>query len=255
MTPQQNTKTLTVGSLFSGVGGLDLGLERAGLRVMWQSENNPYASRVLTKHWSETPNYGDIKTIDWHNVERPNIICGGYPCQPFSQTGQRAGHQDERHLFPWMLDAISTLRPDYAIMENVKGHLSLGGLTVIAELAAIGYVSEWCVIPAAALGAPHKRERLVIVSYPYSVELGQQRSTEDPRPTDCRRVFDGAREAIDGIGQWWQTQPQLDRVANGVPHRVDRLRGLGNAVVPQLGELIGKLILQHHTANNHDTPT
>ena len=243
-------KPLTVGSLFSGIGGLDLGLERAGMQVIWQSEIDPYACKVLTKHWKDIPNHGDIKEINWRNIERPNIICGGYPCQPFSQTGKRAGHEDDRHLFPWMLNAISTLRPDYAIMENVKGHLSLGGLSVIAELAAIGYVSEWCVIPAAALGAPHKRERLVIVSYPYSIELGQQRRTEDPRPEDCRRVFNGAREAIHGFGQWWQTQPQLDRVANGVPSRVDRLRGLGNAVVPQVAELIGRLIVDHESKND-----
>jgi DNA (cytosine-5)-methyltransferase 1 len=108
--------TLTVGSLFSGIGGLDLGLERAGMNVIWQSEIDPYASRVLKKHWPEVPNYGDIKTINWGDIVRPDVICGGYPCQPFSTAGKRKGTDDPRHLWPWVRQAISELRPRYAIL-------------------------------------------------------------------------------------------------------------------------------------------
>jgi DNA (cytosine-5)-methyltransferase 1 len=285
-------KQLTVGSLFSGIGGLDLGLERAGMRVIWQSEIDPYASRVLKKHWPEVPNYGDIKKIEWRNVIRPNVICGGYPCQPFSVAGHRNGTDDPRHLWPWVRTAISELRPDYAILENVRGHLSLGGLSVIGDLAAIGYDAEWRIISAASVGANHRRDRLVIVAYPnnagsgtpqrgmgergYKIEeksensaagsfygigrrgenvadtdgeqLGQRRVESNARPTDSRRVYNGRRQTGYDGWQWWQTEPDVGRVANGVPNRVDRLRGLGNAVVPQLAEVIGRLVIEH--ANN-----
>jgi DNA (cytosine-5)-methyltransferase 1 len=152
----QNTHkmTLTVGSLFSGIGGLDLGLERAGMEVIWQSEIDPYCNKVLKKHWPEVINHGNIKDIDWGTVKRPDIVCGGYPCQPFSTAGKRKGTDDPRHLWPWVRDAISALRPKYAILENVRGHLSMGGLQVIGELAEIGYDAEWRVVSAAGWVRP-----------------------------------------------------------------------------------------------------
>jgi DNA-cytosine methyltransferase len=158
--------TLTVGSLFSGIGGFDLGLERAGMKVIWQSEIDEFASKVLKKHWPDVPNLGDITKVDWTNIERPDVICGGYPCQPFSTAGKRGGANDPRHLWPAMHNAICVLRPRYALMENVRGHLSLGFGRVLGDLAEIGYDAEWQVIPAAAVGAPHKRDRVFIVAYP-----------------------------------------------------------------------------------------
>ena len=278
-------KQLTVGSLFSGIGGLDLGLERAGMRVIWQSEIDPYASRVLKKHWPKVPNYGDIKEIQWRNVVRPNVICGGYPCQPFSNAGRRNGTDDPRHLWPWVRTAISELRPDYAILENVRGHLSLGGLSVIGELADVGYDAEWRIISAASVGANHRRDRLFIVAYPASVygnerkhrdnsgTFGERRTVQDQtragggnvadstggdgrsaKPYGMGEVYGQAaklRKQSGGggtVGNWWQIEPDVGRVANGVPNRVDRLRGLGNAVVPQVAELIGRLVIEH--ANN-----
>ena len=315
--------TLTVGSLFSGIGGLDLGLERAGMTVIWQSEIDPYASRVLAKHWPEVPNYGDIKLIDWSRVERPSVICGGYPCQPFSTAGNRKGEEDPRHLWPWVRQAISELQPDYAILENVRGHLSLGGTTVIADLAAIGYDAEWRIVSAASVGANHRRDRIIIVAYPNDNGLspgsfragfttpngqkptGQEGSTnpqrccgipcdvadtekferderghrepcdtptkwdaiQDPTGrgggnranTDSVRRLDGRAQVFStegrqqalgelAIGRWWETEPDVGRVAHGVPSRVDRLRGLGNAVVPQVAEVIGRLVIAHHEA-------
>lgn len=237
--------TPTVGSLFSGIGGLDLGLERAGMRVIWQSEIDPYACRVLAKHWPGLPNLGDIKEVDWRQVERPDIICGGYPCQPFSTAGRRAGEDDPRHLWPWVRDAISALRPRYAILENVRGHLSLGGTTVLGELAAIGYDAEWSVVSAASVGAPHRRDRLFIVAYP---------TGSDARITEPHRMGSPAGQAAElgepgragrPISDWWETEPNMGRVADGIPYRVDRLRGLGNAVVPQVAEIIGTIVKQH----------
>jgi DNA (cytosine-5)-methyltransferase 1 len=165
--------SLTVGSLFSGIGGLDLGLERAGMDVIWQSEIDPYACKVLAKHWPEVVNHGNIKEINWGSVERPDVICGGYPCQPFSVAGHRKGTEDERHLWPWVLEAISKLRPRYAILENVRGHLTLGGVSVIGDLASIGYDAEWRVVSAASVGAPHRRDRIIIVGYPNSKPQAQ----------------------------------------------------------------------------------
>jgi DNA (cytosine-5)-methyltransferase 1 len=275
--------TLTVGSLFSGIGGLDLGLERAGMKVIWQSEIDPFACKVLKKHWPEVVNHGDIKQIDWGTVERPDVICGGYPCQPFSTAGKRKGKDDPRHLWPWVRTGISELRPRYAIMENVRGHLSMGGLQVIGELAEIGYDAEWRVVSAAGMGAPHRRERIIIVAYPNDPRSGASqrgidtiRSQEikkrkdiaqfglsrcstdvaDPKGSAGRskephglraRVWQTAElkephSASRTIGDWWEVEPDVGRVANGVPHRVDRLRGLGNAVVPQVAEYIGRLI-------------
>jgi DNA (cytosine-5)-methyltransferase 1 len=275
--------TLTVGSLFSGIGGLDLGLERAGMKVIWQSEIDPYCNKVLKKHWPKVVNHGDIKKIDWATVERPDIICGGYPCQPFSLAGQRKGIDDPRHLWPWVRTAISELRPSFAILENVRGHLTMGGLQVIGELTEIGYDAEWRVVSASGLGAPHRRERLIIVAYPHdtgsgtpergtdinrtqeikereiftqpgfsrcspnvantdSEQLGERRITKNARPTCSIWEHNGRRQTPYDGWQWWEVEPRMGRVADGIPHRVDRLRGLGNAVVPQLGEYIGRLI-------------
>lgn len=306
---------LTVGSLFSGIGGLDLGLERAGMRVVWQSEIDPYANRVLAKHWPDVPNLGDIKEIEWSKVERPDVICGGYPCQPFSQAGRRRGEEDPRHLWPWVKRCIGELRPRYAVLENVRGHLSLGGTTVIGELASIGYDAEWRVVSAASVGANHRRDRIIIVAYPNNA--GPHREKVHPAETwqsalswargrganvaypnnagrneqrrpftasaqnsstkcGCTKMADSEkwvdvrwhgkcqhhrpevfgksnfrrRTPIYAVGQWWETEPDVGRVADGVPSRVDRLRGLGNAVVPQVAEVIGRLVVQHWKETN-----
>ena len=278
--------TLTVGSLFSGIGGFDLGLERSGMKVIWQSEIDPFACKVLKKHWPDVPNLGDINKIDWTNIERPDVICGGYPCQPFSQAGKRGGNTDPRHLWPAMFNAICLLRPRYALMENVRGHLSMGFDQVLGDLAGIGFDAEWQVIPAAAVGAPHKRDRVFIVAYPNNTGIRTQRrkiqqqksSGEQKREVVARYVFGrrGAemantnskfvgqygsssdvadqgrqrhdqreRQKTNDFGQWWEVEPSVGRVADGVSDRVDRLRGLGNAIVPQVAELVGALVVEH----------
>ena len=244
--------SLTVGSLFSGIGGLDLGLERAGMRVIWQSEIDPYASRVLTKHWPEVPNHGDIKTIDWTTIERPDVICGGYPCQPFSSAGKRQGTDDPRHLWPWVREAISNLRPKYAILENVRGHLTLGGLTVIGELAAIGYNAEWHLVRASAIGGSHRRERIFIVAYPDNPRRNHTDTNRSAQaPARCgNEIFEPsyASDSAQISRGRWLPFAHVDRVTNGIPSRVDRLRGLGNAVVPQVAEVIGRLVIAREAA-------
>ena len=264
-------KPMKVGSLFSGIGGLDLGLERAGMDVIWQSEIDLYACKVLDKHWPTVPNLGNIKKIDWSQVERPDVICGGYPCQPFSTAGKRQGEGDARHLWPWVRECIAELRPRYAVLENVRGHLSLGFGTVLGDLASIGYDTEWQVIPAAAVGAPHRRDRVFIVAYTNSTSRQQQhkwqvqesdigRCSEDVANTKKHRPqsssnlayikntqpghgVTGNNSGTGSLSDWWQIEPDVGRVAHGVPNRLDRLRCLGNAVVPQVAEYVGRLIM------------
>ena len=276
--------TLTVGSLFSGIGGIDLGLERAGMTIKWHSEIDPYACRVLKKHWPTIPNLGNIKDINWSSVEPVDLIAGGYPCQPFSTAGKRQGEKDERHLWPYFLRAIGELRPRYAVMENVRGHLSMGGTTVIGDLAEIGYDCEWQLVSAASVGAPHRRERIIILAYPHDTrdrtpksgyysdgptveqrrqdisqfEFGRQCETlaypngegweRSVRSQKRKQTFGGFNVQGENCrwGDHWVTEPDVGRVAHGIPSRVDRLRGLGNAVVPQVAEYVGRLIMEAH---------
>jgi DNA (cytosine-5)-methyltransferase 1 len=252
-------------------------LERAGMEVRWQSEIDPYACRVLAKHWPHVPNLGDIKLIDWENVERVDLVCGGYPCQPFSYAGKRQGEADPRHLWPFFAECIRRLRPRFALLENVPGHRSKGFGRVLGDLAEIGYDAEWDSVPAAAVGAPHRRDRVFVVAYPRG-----SRRREDPRGAHADEGQHAGRSALqadqlDGDGEgrrarhvahadnvgrdgwsgifWsgrrgeptdrrqWPAEPNVGRVANGVPKRVDRLRVLGNGVVPQVSEYVGRQIM------------
>ena len=153
---------MKVGSLFTGYGGLDMAV---GGDLAWYAEIEPAACKVLSAHYPNVPNLGDITTIKWTEVQPVDILTGGYPCQPFSHAGQRKGKNDERHLWPYVLDAIRGIRPRYAILENVSGHLSLGFDIVLTDLAEIGWACEWGTFRASDVGAPHRRERLFIVAY------------------------------------------------------------------------------------------
>lgn len=153
---------MKVGSLFTGYGGLDLAV---GGELAWYAEIEPAACKVLAAHYPGVPNLGDITRINWAEVEPVDILTGGYPCQPFSHAGQRKGKNDERHLWPYVLDAIRGIRPRYAILENVSGHLTLGFDIVLTDLAQIGWSAEWGTFRASDIGAPHRRERLFIIAY------------------------------------------------------------------------------------------
>jgi DNA (cytosine-5)-methyltransferase 1 len=156
-------QVISIGSLFSGYGGLDMAVPG---EVAWYSEIEPAACKVLAAHHPNVPNLGDVKKIDWANVPRVDILTGGYPCQPFSSAGNRKGKEDERHLWPYVKDAISVLRPRIAILENVRGHLSLGLADVIGDLASVGYDARWGLVRASDAGATHNRARVFIVAYP-----------------------------------------------------------------------------------------
>ena len=183
-TSRETASTLQIGSLCTGYGGLDLAVEaHFNAKTIWCAEFDKYASEVI-KHHFNVPNYGNIKTIKWASMPEIDILTAGYPCQPFSHAGERKGTQDERHLFPYIAEAISILRPRWVVLENVRGHLSLGLKEVLAKLASIGYDAKWHTVRASHAGAPHRRERVFIVAQPTNTDsirqpLGQDSSNED----------------------------------------------------------------------------
>jgi DNA (cytosine-5)-methyltransferase 1 len=352
---------VTFGELFAGIGGFSLGLERAGMTCKWQVEIDPYATAVLNKHWPDVPKHDDVRTFPpTHDDYSVDLICGGFPCQDISVAGKGAGLAGERSgLWHEFARIIGEIRPRYVVVENVAALLTRGMDVVLGTLATLGYDAEWHVIPASAVGAPHRRERVWIIAYandkgqsdvPVHDEQGRgvpelaggdvsdavsQRDAvrRDGSPCekgvagrDCNaggsecdcgprcagQAGQGAGDVADaendrhqertrlradrkrfvsaeqGIacrsacgssksrrrggnvsdancagrqqqrrtepvpaeqpaaecGGWWESEPDVGRVAHGVSSRVDRLRCLGNAVVPQVVEVIGRAILE-----------
>jgi DNA (cytosine-5)-methyltransferase 1 len=339
------SKPLTFGSLFAGIGGFDLGLERAGMVCKWQVEIDDYASRVLAKHWPHVQRWGDVRTFppgpadEW----RVDLVCAGVPCQPVSHAGKQKGVDDERWMWGEALRVVADIKPTFFVAENPIGILNHDGgrafRGVLGALSSVGYVCEWHVIAASDLGSPHRRERVWLVAYTdrVSCTTGQPRRTagglhsssegssgrEDqgeawsvagccgadsgergtvdqvsllrelllhdsprarsrlPVPSDRgvgvepvqakNYVADPDRKGLEGsvlehasegllgpcsgtrrdekeevpetAAGWWEVEPDVGRVAHGIPNRVDRLRCLGNAVVPQVVEVIGRAIV------------
>jgi DNA (cytosine-5)-methyltransferase 1 len=162
---------MKIGSLCTGYGGLDLAVETFfNAEMVWCAENDKYASKVIEARFNK-PNLGDIKQIDWGSIEPIDILTAGYPCQPFSHAGHRKGENDERHIWPHILKGISILRPKFIILENVRGHLSLGFKEVLSDLAKNGYDAKWRIVRASDVGAPHQRARLFIIAYSNSEGL------------------------------------------------------------------------------------
>ncbi len=162
---------MKIGSLCTGYGGLDLAVETFfDAEMVWCAENDKYASKVIEARFNK-PNLGDIKQIDWGSIEPIDILTAGYPCQPFSHAGHRKGENDERHIWPHILKGISILRPKFIILENVRGHLSLGFKEVLSDLAENGYDAKWRIVRASDVGAPHQRARLFIIAYSNSEGL------------------------------------------------------------------------------------
>lgn len=254
---------MKVGSLFAGIGGFDLGLERAGFEIAWQVEIDHYCQRVLAKHWPHVTRYGDIKTVDWGTVEPVDLLCGGFPCQDISLAGKGAGLAGDRSgLWFEYAKAIAALRPRYVLIENVSALRTRGLDQVLGSLAALGYDAEWHCIPACAVGAPHRRDRVWIIAHSQSDRtqggVFHQRGTIIGDDGDVQFVADSNTERWLGrpglvgkarggeftCGGWWESEPPVGRVAHGIPNRVDRLRGLGNAIVPQIAEWLGRQIMK-----------
>ena len=229
---------LTVGSLFAGIGGFDLGLERAGMHVQWQVEIDPWCQRVLAKHWPNVRRYGDIRTIDWPTIEPVDLLCGGFPCQDISLAGKGVGLTGERSsLWFEYVKAIEAIHPRYVIIENVAALRSRGLDQVLRGLAALGFDAEWHVLSACAFGAPHTRERLFVVAYSEGTRLEGDRALALRTQPAIGTLRDSSTRGS------WATESRPIGVAHGIPHRVDRLRGLGNAIVPQIAEWLGRQII------------
>ena len=285
---------MTFGELFAGIGGFSLGLERAGMTCKWQVEIDPYATAVLKKHWPEVPRHEDVRTFPPQGDWGVDVICGGFPCQDISVAGKGAGLAGARSgLWYEFARIIGEIRPRYVVVENVAALLTRGMDAVLGTLSTLGYDAEWHVVPASAVGAPHRRERVWIVAYaigqrdavrgdgspcsqgvagrdcnagrsqrdsgPRCAEVAGQ-SAGDVADAEClsgpQQQRDELRAGWQGhVGEggghtrasqadgWWVTEPDVGRVAHGVSSRVDRLRCLGNAVVPQVVEVIGRAIL------------
>jgi DNA (cytosine-5)-methyltransferase 1 len=242
---------LTVGDLFSGIGGFSLGLERAGMRTAWFAEVDPYASAVLKKHWPEVPNHGDVRSIRAGSVERVDVLCGGFPCQDISSAGAKAGIDGERSgLWGEYLRIVGEIRPRFLIVENVAALLGRGLDRVLGDLAALGHDAEWHCIPAAYVGAPIDREgrdRVWIVAYPggggrsgpwLSRRLARELVAR-PARSDC------AVARVSGSAPYLRAdQPGVCRMDHGVPARAHRIKCLGNTLSPDIAEIIGRAIVR-----------
>jgi DNA (cytosine-5)-methyltransferase 1 len=252
------------GSLFSGIGGFDLGFDRAGMECAWQVEIDDHCRQVLEKHWSGVPKYKDVRDVGKHNLEPVDVICGGFPCQDVSLAGTRAGLEGKRStLWTEFARIIRELEPRWVVAENVPGLFSSDNGrffgNILRDLASCGYDAEWQVLPAAAFGAPHIRERVFLLAYPNSqqadIKLRQPRefSRQSRRTLEARK--ETTRQENGEAGNyyasrlyevsrgWWSSEPCVGRVVDGLPGRVDRLRQLGNAVVPQVAEWIGRRVV------------
>ncbi len=297
---------------FSGIGGFSLGLERAGMETIAFCEIEPFCQKVLRKHWPNVTIHDDITKLDGKQyVGTVDLICGGYPCQPFSVAGKQKGSNDARHLWPEMFRIIKEVRPSWVIAENVEGHVKLGLDTVLNDLESEGYTCWPFIIPACAVGAPHQRNRIWIIANAASFQGGGicgggiqpnitsslnantkhagQLATTQPGGKGEAVQHDKKRSnsasKLAGVGesdyvanpkcertqrQWQEPvqrftefswcenirsvedlrnrqdipEPLICRGDDGFSKRVDRLKSLGNAVVPQIPELIGKCIME-----------
>ena len=294
--------------LCSGIGGFALGFEWAGLsQPVLFCDIEPWSRQVLAKHWPDVPISDDVKELAsdaGRLVPDCDILTAGYPCQPFSVAGQQRGAEDDRHIWPEIFAIVQAKRPDWCVFENVSGHITLGLDQVLSDLEGEGYAIQPFVIPACAVDAPHRRDRVWIVAN--SDNAGQSASS-GPRQGNRKQAWDDTRRGSANVGNsdssqccWdikateqggrqqglaarrknvadtdsqrgcsrdaqrqdaktarqspgyqrhdtrgmetWLPEPAVGRVAHGIPRRVDRLKGLGNAIVPQIAMRIGQTI-------------
>lgn len=271
--------------LFSGIGGFAVGLEATNFfKTTCFVEQEPYCKEVLRHHFPEVPILGDIKNVKRSDLPDPDpdVILGGFPCQPFSSAGLQKAQSDSRHLWPEMFRLIKECRPSWVIGENVIGIVKLGLDEVLTDLENEGYATRTFNIPACAVGAPHLRQRVWIVAHNVAdpsisglqehgygqAEDAIERSKDVADPQSKRhgrgsskkcgneqRIIlpkeqeggEMGREA-EGCGepyrpdQWWESEPPVGRLAHGVPNRVSQIRALGNSIIPQIAKEIGNAI-------------
>ena len=249
-------------SLFSGIGGLDLAFICAGGNVLAFCEIDKYCQKVLRKHWPDTPIFSDIHNLNKEALlsagisSTVDIIYGGFPCQPFSVAGDQKGKDDTRYLWPEFSRLVADIKPRWVVAENVPGILPLAADDVCRDLEYQGYsVGIWD-YEAAAVGAKHRRERIFFVAHSGQEGASNQperpSSTPSPNPNSALSQGEWLSSRIPqafsvfSLYGRWQPEHRVDRVVNGLPHRVDRLRALGNAVVPQQVYPIFKAVIENN---------
>lgn len=259
--PSLNRKTsMTFGSLFAGIGGMDLGLERAGMVCRWQVEINPFARQILDKHWPHVPKYGDIRELTGAELEPVDLICGGFPCQDVSLAGLRKGigAGTRSGLYADMLRIVVAIRPRYVLMENVAGLLTPIGhgqpapiARVLGDLAEIGFDAEWRDLPASEFGAEHRRSRIFIVAYASgkrSHAVGDVSGIiEAKRP---ERTPDNGFAEVGDVQRAAGIRAINLRDPDGLRRGMDRIKAAGNAIAPPVAEWIGRQITQS-SADDH----
>ncbi len=222
----------TFGSLFTGIGGFDLGLERAGWECLWQAENNPFCNRVLEKHWPDVRRYGDVRTVGRHSLEPVDLICGGFPCPVVSQAAR--GRNTGEWLWPEFARVVHELSPRWVLVENVMGAWRRWLPIVRRDLWRLGYSSLPLRLRASQFGAPFCGERIYVVA------------TSDSNGKSISSFHEKASELQEPTGfswtDWGDAPSRALGVAHGIPDRIHRLRGLGNAVLPQEAEWLGRII-------------
>lgn len=275
--------------LCSGIGGFALGFEWAELsKPVLFCDIEPWSRQILAKHWPDVPIADDVKELAndptriIHAIgDRRSILSCGYPCQPFSQAGQRRGSEDDRHIWPEIFSIVQQVRPDWLICENVSGHITMGLNEVLSDLAdKANYAVQTFHLGAVSVDARHRRMRIWIVARNVAdtqslfsnvgrehteqskrqvSKLGERGGKINVADTDSKRLqgqwreheFVSEREAEHSVGssgeevrarEYWKPEPPVGRVAHGIPRRVDRLKGLGNAIVPQIAMRIGQTI-------------
>jgi DNA (cytosine-5)-methyltransferase 1 len=232
--------------LFSGIGGFALAAGWAGFETVGFCDNEPYAQAVLKKHWPNVQIHGDIKALKGSAHRGVTLLTGGFPCQPFSNAGKRRGKDDDRYLWPQMLRVIQEARPAWIVGENVVGIIGLALDQVCSDLEAEGYEVEPIIIPACGVDAPHRRNRVWIIAKNMadSSRKGLQgfwrteSNEKEGREEQDRHAWPCGNSKRDAL--CWVVEPEVGRVANGIPNRTHRLKGLGNAIVPQVAYQIIK---------------
>lgn len=232
---------MRIGSLFSGIGGLELGLERAGVgRAVWQCEQNAYCREVLARHWPEARRYEDVRDLVGASLPAVDVLCGGPPCQDLSDAGtnhKRPGLEGERSGLAWtMMDLVEQLGPRWVVWENVDGAAWKRWVPAVRrKLHELGYYSLPVRLRACDVGAPFQGRRVFVLATPYGE--GESARALHAEVAELSELARSHRE------DWGRPSPRAMGMADGLPRRVDRLRALGNAVMPAQARLIGALIV------------
>ena len=235
---------LTYGSLFCGIGGMDLGFDRAGLVCKWQVEIDDYATRVLEKHWPNVNRQRDIRACGSANLEHVDVICGGPPCQPISVAGNKKASGDDRWLWSEYIRVVREIRPRFAVMENPPALLAYREFdAIVAELAEIFSCVEGVCLPAEAFGAHFAGDRLFVIASSSAAGCVRRKGCWSNQVGTNQWRRDEFERLVRVEMQHGIPTGKSGRISDGVSNRVHRLRGLGNAVVPQVAELIGRYIV------------